>query len=239
MDDIPEVLRESSKSRQMVRLPLALSVIAGLLGFGAIALLLGSVFWRSQSQVVSTPTPPNISATPTPKEVDNVLGHLPYSEASPADLQAITPDGRLRLRKAAAAKFLQMQADARANGIILQPISGFRSVKEQNALFFQVKEQRGQVAAKRAEVSAPPGYSEHHTGYALDIGDGNTPSTHLSQNFEKTAAWRWLKNNAARYSFEMSFSRNNPQGVSYEPWHWRFVGDRASLETFYKARHLP
>ncbi|MGL5033031.1 MAG: D-alanyl-D-alanine carboxypeptidase family protein, partial [Microcystaceae cyanobacterium] len=47
-----------------------------------------------------------------------------------------------------------------------------------------------------------------------------------------------LKNNAARYDFEMSFTPGNAQGVSYEPWHWRFVGDRASLETFYRARNL-
>jgi D-alanyl-D-alanine carboxypeptidase len=36
----------------------------------------------------------------------------------------------------------------------------------------------------------------------------------------------------------MSFPKDNPQGVSYEPWHWRFVGDRQSLETFYKAKNL-
>jgi len=47
-----------------------------------------------------------------------------------------------------------------------------------------------------------------------------------------------LSANAARYSFELSFAKNNRQGVSYEPWHWRYVGDRDSLETFYKAQNL-
>jgi D-alanyl-D-alanine carboxypeptidase len=47
-----------------------------------------------------------------------------------------------------------------------------------------------------------------------------------------------LQNNAAQYSFELSFPENNPQGISYEPWHWRFVGDSHSLETFYKAQQL-
>ena len=108
----------------------------------------------------------------------------------------------------------------------------------QNYLFFDVKEQRVQDATKRAEVSAPPGYSEHHTGYAIDIGDGKVPATDLSPKFANTAAFRWLEQNAPRYSFELSFPPDNPQGISYEPWHWRFVGDRESLETFYKARNL-
>jgi D-alanyl-D-alanine carboxypeptidase len=47
-----------------------------------------------------------------------------------------------------------------------------------------------------------------------------------------------LQNNAAQYSFELSFPENNPQGINYEPWHWRFVGDSHSLETFYKAQQL-
>lgn len=127
---------------------------------------------------------------------------------------------------------------ARAVGVILVPISGFRSVQQQQHVYFDIQAQRGQTVKQRAEVSAPPGYSEHHTGYAVDIGDGTTPATNLSPNFEKTRAFRWLNANAARFHFEMSFPKDNLQGVSYEPWHWRFVGDRHSLETFYKAKNL-
>jgi LAS superfamily LD-carboxypeptidase LdcB len=61
-------------------------------------------------------------------------------------------------------------------------------------------------------------------------------ATDLQVSFETTAAFRWLQQNAARFGFEMSFPRSSPQTVSYEPWHWRFVGDRHSLETFYRAR---
>lgn len=172
------------------------------------------------------------------EEVDNLLGHLPYQEAPTSELVAITADGSIKLRQAAAEKFQQMQAAAAAEGIILTPISGFRSVSEQDYLFFRVKEQRVQDTSKRAEVSAPPGYSEHHTGYGIDVGDGKVPATNLSPDFENTAAFRWMEQNAARYSFELSFPRDNPQGISYEPWHWRFVGDRHSLETFYKVRNL-
>ncbi|MGA7934447.1 MAG: D-alanyl-D-alanine carboxypeptidase family protein, partial [Kovacikia sp.] len=48
-------------------------------------------------------------------------------------------------------------------------------------------------------------------------------------------ASKWLQANAAHYSFELSYPKNNPQGVNYEPWHWRYVGDIASLKTFYRA----
>lgn len=190
---------------------------------------------NSQATAESTPTTVEDSEI---SEIDNVLGHLPYPEASESDLVAITSDGSIRLQAAAAEKFRQMEADALAQGIRLAVISGYRSTDAQDSLFFDVKEQRVQDAAKRAEVSAPPGYSEHHTGYAIDLGDANVPATHLSPKFENTAAFKWLEQNAAKYSFELSFPRNNPQGISYEPWHWRFVGDRKSLETFYKARNL-
>jgi D-alanyl-D-alanine carboxypeptidase len=163
---------------------------------------------------------------------------LAYAEAPANELEAVTADGSIQMRQAAAQAYRQMSADAGAAGVRLVPISGFRSVADQNDLFFRVKEQRNQAVSKRAEVSAPPGHSEHHTGYAVDVGDADRPETNLSQSFEDTPAFQWLSEHAAKYSFELSFTKGNTQGVSYEPWHWRFVGDRNSLETFYRAQRL-
>lgn len=165
--------------------------------------------------------------------VAGLLGHRAYEEAPVESLVPIVADGSIRLRAAAAARFQEMVAAARADGISLVPLSGYRSVQEQQYLFFGIKAERGQRAEERATVSAPPGYSEHHTGYAIDIGDGTRPNAHLQESFERTAAFRWLRDNAAFYGFELTFERDNSAGVSYEPWHWRFVGDRDSLETFY------
>ncbi|MCS7031366.1 MAG: M15 family metallopeptidase [Gloeomargarita sp. SKYG116] len=166
----------------------------------------------------------------------DLLGHLPYPEANPADLQAVTADGRVKLHRDAARAFLAMQQAAQAEGVILVPLSGFRSYRDQQAIFYDVKAERGQHVQERAKVSAPPGYSEHHTGYAIDIGDGQRPDTHLHPTFAQTAAYAWLQRRAAQFHFEMSFPENNPQGISYEPWHWRFVGTPAALEMFYRAR---
>lgn len=241
LDDIPEALRDNRKIKPRRRFKSAtIGGVVGLGVMGAIALLWSLTATQSskvsQSSVTVSPSLPAPSDRPSNENV--LLGHFAYSEAAQKDLQPISRDRRFKLRKAAARQFRAMSASARASGVAIVPISGFRSVKDQQHLFFDVKAQRGQTATKRAEVSAPPGYSEHHTGYAVDIGDGRAPATNLSTSFEKTRAYKWLSANAARYSFELSFAKNNRQGVSYEPWHWRYVGDRDSLETFYKAQNL-
>jgi D-alanyl-D-alanine carboxypeptidase len=246
-DDIPMALREQFDpvKNQFQSITLILGSLLAIAFIG----LIGSFFWFRFNTAralntsitpleVSSPTP-TPTPMPTPTPIDNVLGHLSYTEAPPSELVPVSPDGRVRLRKAAAEKFWQMQADAKAQGVIIVPLSGFRSREEQEYLFFRLKEQREEQVTQRAEVSAPPGYSEHHTGYALDLGDGNAPAAYVNPQFEKTAAFRWLEQNAVKYSFELSFPQDNPQGISYEPWHWRFVGDSKSLETFYKARSLP
>ena len=237
-DDIPEALRDTPDiERQSWLKPVLL--IVGLLGLGAIALGIGLFFLIPKPKSTETSSQKSTQLSPNPSATaDNVLGHLPYKEAPASELQPITANSQIKLRTSAAQKFKEMSAAAGRQGVILVTISGFRSVTDQQHVFFDVKVQRGQAATQRAEVSAPPGYSEHHTGYAVDIGDGNTPATNLSPNFEKTAAFKWLEKNAAYYNFEMSFPQGNPQGVSYEPWHWRFIGDRDSLETFYKAKQL-
>jgi D-alanyl-D-alanine carboxypeptidase len=131
-----------------------------------------------------------------------------------------------------------MQGAARSEDVWLIPISGFRTVGIQQTTFFDLKAECRQSATERAKVSAPPGYSEHHTGYALDIGDATDPTTFLRQEFEEGAAYRWLQQNAARFHFELSFPKDNFQGIMYEPWHWRFVGDDHSLHTFYAPHKL-
>ncbi|MGK7890277.1 MAG: D-alanyl-D-alanine carboxypeptidase family protein [Leptolyngbyaceae cyanobacterium] len=164
---------------------------------------------------------------------DELLGHRRYDEAPAETLVPIVRDGSIRLREAAAKGFTEMANAARTQGIVLQPLSGFRSEAEQEYLFFEIKKNRRQSSQERATVSAPPGYSEHHTGYAIDIGDPNQPGTHLEESFAETPTFKWLEENAAAYGFELSFTGGNDSTVVYEPWHWRYVGDRHSLETFY------
>lgn len=244
-EDIPVAQRDTPDAKSRRWNPVFVAI--GLFGLVLSAIAIGlsaSTRPQPQSLVTASPTPtatvsPDLSNADVNQGVDlEGRRHFAYKEAPESDLQAITPDGGIKLRTSAARKFQAMAAAARAEGVLLVPLSGFRSVAEQQHLFFGIKAQRGQVATKRAEVSAPPGYSEHHTGYAIDIGDAKTPATNLSPAFENTAAFKWLEQNAPRYNFELSFPRGNAQGINYEPWHWRFVGDRDSLETFYKTENL-
>lgn len=248
MTDIPQAVRNggisSVETRKTNIIKLNFFLVGSILIF-FISIIMGIFIYRpslsSQDNSdlnlnINNSNPDN--QTNNPEKSDDLLGHLSYEEAPLSELKAITADNRLKLREGAADKFLEMQKAARRDGVILAPISAYRTIDEQNKLFFEEKEKRGQLATKRAEVSAPPGYSEHHTGYAIDIGDGNVPGTNLNQDFENTRAYQWLEKNASTYSFELSFPKDNPQGVSYEPWHWRFVGDLNSLETFYKAKNL-
>ena len=68
------------------------------------------------------------------------------------------------------------------------------------------------------EVSAPPGYSEHHTGRAVDITTDDSPE--LEIEFERTAAFRWLCRRAGDFGFSLSYPQGNRHGYAYEPWHW-------------------
>jgi zinc D-Ala-D-Ala carboxypeptidase len=242
-DDIPEAFRQPVSEASSPRAN-PIVWVGSILGLAAVALggwfalsVLNTTPSESASEVVLPATPSPVPLT-KPETTDDLLGHLPYEEAPLQELKPISTDGRLQLRGPAAQAYRRMEASAKAAGVRLQPISAFRTVKEQNYLFFKVKEQRAQATAQRADVSAPPGHSEHHTGYAIDVSDAARPATNLNQSFEQTPTFKWLTANAARFSFELSFPKNNLQGVSYEPWHWRYVGDQPSLKTFYSARNL-
>lgn len=111
----------------------------------------------------------------------------------------------------------KMCGAAAAEGIELKLISAYRSVEYQCDLI-QKKLDEGRVLEEILTVNAMPGHSEHHTGCALDLhsGDGEV----LSESFESTPAFYWLQANGARFHFYLSYPRDNPEGISYEPWHW-------------------
>jgi D-alanyl-D-alanine carboxypeptidase len=126
--------------------------------------------------------------------------------------------GRMqRLTPETAAHWQEMQAAARDTGIALLIVSGFRSFQYQADLIRR-KIESGQELGDILSVNAAPGFSEHHTGRAVDVATpGSRP---LTEEFEATEAFAWLQNNAAQFGFRMSYPRDNPEGFIYEPWHW-------------------
>ena len=129
--------------------------------------------------------------------------------------------------------YLQAMLDAaRSENIDIGVWSPYRSYATQKMLFEkQVTKQinngvpADQAEDKAATIVARPGTSEHNTGLALDINCAN-------HSFEKTAAYKWLKENAENYGFIMRYSadKQDKTGVIHESWHWRFVGINAAKE---------
>ena len=158
-----------------------------------------------------------------------ILGHLPYNEIPKEKLVLIEPNIEVHIDMRDS--LLNMREEAKKDGIYLVFLSGYRSISLQNDIFYSLKSIRNQEAAERARVSAPPGYSEHSTGFAIDIGDYYNPEADFEVEFENTDAFRWLKNNAAKYHFKLSFNKNN-KNVDYEPWHWRYEGSIEALKVF-------
>lgn len=122
----------------------------------------------------------------------------------------------------AARAWLHMRDAARHDGIVLEAISGYRSHDYQLGIF-EGKLARGQTVDDILAVNAAPGFSEHHSGLALDIGTADEPPA--EESFEATPAFTWLRSNAAGFGFIMSYPRNNPHGIVYEPWHWRYQAE--------------
>lgn len=121
----------------------------------------------------------------------------------------------------AAGAWLRLRQAAALGQVELQLVSAFRSVEYQLGLI-EHKLARGLDMAQILAVSAAPGYSEHHSGRALDL---TTPGfAALEETFEQSSAFRWLVHNAADFGFRLSFPRGNPHGIAYEPWHWCWHG---------------
>ena len=175
----------------------------------------------------------NFSGVNNVKKIVNndlsILGHLPYKEISKEKLVLIEPNIEVHIDMSES--LLKMREDAIRDGIYLVFLSGYRSINLQKDIFYSLKSIRNQIAAERARVSAPPGYSEHSTGFAIDIGDANNRETDFEVEFENTDAFKWLKKNAAKYHFKLSFNQNN-KNVDYEPWHWRYEGSIEALKVF-------
>jgi D-alanyl-D-alanine carboxypeptidase len=123
----------------------------------------------------------------------------------------------IELSPEAAEAWAAMLADARQQDVELKPVSGFRSVHYQ-AQLIRKKLDAGRAIDRILRVTAAPGYSEHHSGHALDVtAPGLTP---LTQEFSESRAYDWLKSHARLYGFRESYPDKNRHGIEWEPWHW-------------------
>jgi zinc D-Ala-D-Ala carboxypeptidase len=124
-----------------------------------------------------------------------------------------------RLERKAASQWSAMRLAADRDGVVLAIVSAFRSFDYQQQIIAR-KLAAGLSIEQIITVSALPGFSEHHTGRAIDIGTPGCPP--VTEAFEQTLAFDWLTRRGHDFGFRMSFPRGNQFGVIYEPWHWVF-----------------
>lgn len=143
-----------------------------------------------------------------------------YQEATDFVSVGLDVRGRQqRLAPKAAAAWRERRRAAKSDGVRLLLVSAFRSVDEQRRIFAR-KLGAGQALAGILATNLPPGFSEHHTGTAVDLATRG--STALVEDFEQTAAFHWLEAHAHLYGFSLSYPRGNSAGLMYEPWRWAY-----------------
>jgi LAS superfamily LD-carboxypeptidase LdcB len=129
-----------------------------------------------------------------------------YVDGEKTTIKVVDVDGK-DVEAHTAKAFRVMQKAARKAGVKLAIRSGYRSFKKQAELYKDYRRGRGNLAA-------PPGYSNHESGRALDL-------------YVEGAAYDWLREHAAKYGFHRT--------VPGEAWHWEYLGD----ETHTVARPGP
>jgi len=152
--------------------------------------------------------------------------HQLEQQAEAAVLSLCAMDGLGRefwLAPAASFAWRALKSAALSDQAMLVEISGFRSVEAQAALILR-KLRRSQTIEQILRVSAAPGFSEHHTGRAIDFADVSelNDKKFLTEAFEMTKSYQWLVQNARRFGFTQSYARDNRHGIAYEPWHWLY-----------------
>ncbi|WP_343527785.1 M15 family metallopeptidase [Sphingomonas sp.] len=189
-----------------------------------------------QAQSCDGPLPP-------PGPDGRVAGHFPYADAPPGELLPAPPGFALGkpcyVRREMLADLERLLAAARGDPAVMGQLRGLschRAAMRQGHVFCR---ERDDSAAERALSVAPPGHSEHATGYAIDFAVRPSPNCPDAEAcMAATPAARWLFANGPRFGFEMSFPAGNQQRVKWEPWHWRWVGTSASAPWAAQARAI-
>jgi D-alanyl-D-alanine carboxypeptidase len=131
-----------------------------------------------------------------------------------------------RLDKKIAEHYEAMYNAAKEDGVTLTPCSGYRSYDRQKnnynnkvAYYEDLGYTKDEALEKAATIIMPPGSSEHNLGYAMDI-------VCVDEWFEDTDEFNWLMENAQDYGFILRYPKDKQDitKVTYEPWHWRYVG---------------
>lgn len=134
-----------------------------------------------------------------------------------------------QMRKSAADALEEMFQQADEEELDLFAQSGYRSYERQDAIFASNADQHGEEAAN--QFSARPGESEHQTGLTMDVTSPDV-NYQLVEAFGETDEGKWIQENAQEFGFIIRYPEGKEEttGYQYEPWHLRYVGEKAAKE---------
>ena len=180
-----------------------------------------------------TVNPPAVEANAEEQEIDylvlvNKQNRLPDDWESKVQLATdIDIDGdEVQVEKEALEKYHELRNALLEEGIDIELDSCYRSVAAQQDLWDRFTEEYGESYVK--QYVAVPGYSEHHTGLAIDIciiKDGVVIDDNDDMIAEREIFSR-IHAKLADYGFILRYleGRDDVTGYAYEPWHIRYVG---------------
>ena len=168
----------------------------------------------------------NLSRNYAPKDLVLLTDYLPMD---------VTLGYPSEIREVALSPLLTMINDMKEEGLQPQILSGYRSYSAQSIAWNKWNREQPERAAI---ISALPGHSEHQLGTVLDFGSPSLPDIvgqpgiQFHTYFFKTPEGAWLLENAHRYGFTLSYTREASEitGFFYEPWHYRYVGSEMAAQ---------
>lgn len=217
-----------------------------------IVILLALIIWKQDTatapDVQTNNSTPVVSTEPEPVATfnktqlsltDPVSTWVVVNKQRPLNPLTYTPTdlidvgGGQQMRKEAGDAFAMLKQASQAAGNPISPLSGYRSYARQQVVYQNEVNNYGQAVADTE--SAKPGYSEHQTGLAIDVGGGGCG---IEDCFGNTTAGKWLAANAYLYGFIIRYPEGKQAitGYRYEPWHIRYVG--VSLATEMKNKNI-
>lgn len=141
------------------------------------------------------------------------------------------PSG-LKFDARAVEKLNAMLTDAKKAGHKITVGSAYRSVARQTTLYNNKVDyymnkgyEEGAAKTAAAAIVAPPGTSEHNLGLAVDFYP-------IDNTFENSGQYTWLMKNCTKYGFVLRYPKDKQDitKITYEPWHYRYVGVKAAAE---------
>lgn len=213
-----------------------------------IVFLLGFIFGTQAASKSKKVRTVSVSAPQKMEKIEQQSVELPWNlqlvnhknaldkKFEPENMKQLTEDIAVDSRIYEPAK--EMLDAARADGVRILCVSGYRSYDRQDTLYKnkveRLQRQKGYSIKKaRAEAAtevAAPGTSEHQLGLALDLTDASY--TGLDEKQETTAAYKWLSKHCHEYGFIVRYpvGKTDVTGIIYEPWHFRYVGKKTASE---------